>query len=77
MRRAPGRVPLLRRAQCGRCLFAAPLCFAVNYAEVRMRVAHAYAEKAYEMSLAISELQSLSRQTAGLLADIEKNCGHS
>ena len=24
---APGRVPLLRRAQRGRCLFAAPLCF--------------------------------------------------
>ena len=67
----------LWRAPRGRCLL--PRCFvcAVNYAEVRMRVAHAYAEKAYEMSLAISELQSLSRQTAGLLADIEKNCGHS
>ena len=47
----------------------------VNYADVRTRVARAYDEKAYEMLRAMNTLQSLSRQTAELIADVEKHCG--
>lgn len=47
----------------------------VNYAEVRTRVARAYEEKAFEMSQATDVLQSLSRQTVALIADVEKRCG--
>ena len=46
----------------------------VKYAEVRVRVAHAFDEKSFEMFQAIESLQSLSRQTVALIADVEKRC---
>ena len=46
----------------------------VNYAEVRARVTHGFAEKANEMADAIAVLQDLSRATLGLTEDITKHC---
>ena len=46
----------------------------VNYAEVRARVAHGFAEKANEMADAIAVLQDLSRTTVDLTDQITKHC---
>ena len=48
---------------------------AVNYADVRTRVAHAFAEKAHEMSAVIGVLQTLSKETAALTETIQTHCG--
>ena len=45
-----------------------------NYADVRERVAVAYAEKAHEMAEAIRLLQTLSKQTQSLLAEAAATC---
>lgn len=48
---------------------------AVNYADVRTRVAHAFAEKAHEMSAVITLLQTLSKETVALTETIHTHCG--
>ena len=48
---------------------------AVDYADMRARVAHAFAEKAHEMSAVITVLQTLSRETAALTEAIQTHCG--
>ena len=48
----------------------------VNYAEVRTRVAHAFAEKAHEVAEAIDVLQSLSKESIGLLDKAKAQCEH-
>ena len=45
-----------------------------NYADVRERVAFAYAEKAHEMAEATRLLQTLSKQTQSLLAEAAAIC---
>ena len=47
----------------------------VDYANVRARVAHAFAEKAHEMSETVAVLQGLSRETRALVDTINANCG--
>ena len=61
--------------------FLASLCItpspaaAVDYAEVRVRVQHAYAEKAYELSAALGLLQQTAKQSSALLTEIDERCG--
>ena len=47
----------------------------VNYADVRARVANAFAEKAYEMSAMVAVLQTLSKETSSLVETIHAHCG--
>merc|ERR1712110_618938 len=48
---------------------------AVDYVDVRSRVAHAFPEKAHEMSAILTILQTLSRETAALTESIHTHCG--
>ena len=48
---------------------------AVDYADVRARVQHAFPEKAHEMSAFISVLQTLSKETVALTETIHAHCG--
>ena len=48
---------------------------AVDYADVRARVAHAFPEKAHEMSAIITVLQTLSKETAALTESMHTHCG--
>merc|ERR1711907_32790 len=45
-----------------------------NYADVRKRVANAFAEKANEIADAIAVVQGLSKEAARLLSDIDAQC---
>jgi len=47
----------------------------VNYAEVRARVAHAFAAKASELGDAIALVQGLSKESMSLLDQIHTYCG--
>lgn len=46
-----------------------------NYAEVRVRVGNAFAEKANELADAIAVVQGLSKDAARLLGEIGAQCG--
>jgi DnaJ-domain-containing protein 1 len=46
----------------------------INYADVRKRVHHAYAEKANEIADAIAVVQRLSKEGATLLEEIRAQC---
>ena len=46
----------------------------INYAEVRTRVAHGFAEKANEIADAIAVLHEISKATADLTDKISKRC---
>ena len=48
---------------------------AVDYVDVRARVANAFPEKAHEMSALITVLQTLSKETAALTESIHTHCG--
>ena len=47
----------------------------VDYADVRARVANAFAEKAHEMSAVIAVLQKLSKETTAIVETINTHCG--
>ena len=47
----------------------------VDYAGVRARVAHAFAEKAHEMTETVAVLQKLSKDTVALVDTINMHCG--
>ena len=46
----------------------------INYADVRKRVQHAFAEKAHEIADAIAVVQSLSKEGATLMEEIRAQC---
>lgn len=46
----------------------------INYADVRKRVQHAFAEKANEIAEAIAVVQSLSKEGSTLLEEIDSQC---
>ena len=46
----------------------------VDYASARVRVEHAYVEKAHEMASAVATLLDLSRETSALIAAIKAQC---
>ena len=48
----------------------------VNYAEVRMRVSNAFAEKSHEIAQAIDVVQTLSKESLSLLDKAKTQCGH-
>merc|ERR1712107_339737 len=70
----------LIHAQCQLSKYS-PLFFsqvrnaAVDYVDVRARVANAFPEKAHEMSALITVLQTLSKETAALTESIHAHCG--
>ena len=61
--------------------FLASLCVtpsssaAADYADMRVRAQHAYAEKAYELSATLGLLQHTAKQSSALLTEIEARCG--
>ena len=46
----------------------------INYADVRKRVQHAFAEKANEIADAIAAVQSLSKEGATIMGEIRSQC---
>ena len=46
----------------------------INYADVRKRVQHAFAEKAYEIADATAAVLSLSKEGATLMEEIRAQC---
>ena len=46
----------------------------INYADVRKRVQHAFAEKANEISDAIAAVQGLSKEGATIMSEIRSQC---
>ena len=46
----------------------------INYADVRKRVQHAFAEKANEISDAIATVQGLSKEGATIMSEIRAQC---
>lgn len=68
----------MRMALWGRLIivfaFARLAAATVNYADVRMRVANAYAQHLDEMADATSVLQVLTRDTTRLLDHIKMHC---
>ena len=49
----------------------------VNYAEVRRKVEHAFAEKAHELHQSLALVQSLSKATLQVLDKLDTHCGAS
>lgn len=56
------------------CALTCSFAESINYAEVRTRVSHAFAEKAHEMTETLAVLQDLSKATSAILADIHAQC---
>ena len=71
---------MLSLRQCALLVLLLVLCSqhsaasGVNYAEIRSRVAHAFEEKAYEMSQLLGSLQDASKESQALLAAIDAQC---
>ena len=47
----------------------------INYADVRINVAHAFEERAHEMTATLAALQEVSKATVALTREIETKCG--